>query len=112
MTVNRNKLEGEEERKIWGEEASAKPVQERSRGGWDQCHSARDATLRNELFRLGGALGDCSQTNKQITIRTTCSGYFTDLRLLEGSKQGLGVWLSRYITTITENNKRNNSSDM
>lgn len=57
MTVNRNKLEGEEERKIWGEEASAKPVQERSRGGWDQCHSARDATLRNELFRLRGSTG-------------------------------------------------------
>ena len=33
MTVNRNKLEGEEERKMWGEEASAKPVHERSRGG-------------------------------------------------------------------------------
>lgn len=57
-------------------------------------------------------MGDCSQTNKQITIRTTCSGYFLGLGLLEGSKQGLGIWLSRYITTTTENNKRNNGSDM
>ena len=56
-------------------------------------------------------MGDWSQTNKQITIRTTCPGYFIDLWLLEGSKQGLGVWLSRYITIITENDKRNDGSD-
>lgn len=55
-------------------------------------------------------MGDCSQTNMQITIRSTCPGYFIDLWLLEGSKQGLGVWVSRYITIITENNKRNDGS--
>lgn len=55
-------------------------------------------------------MGDCSQTNMQITIRGTCPGYFIDLWLLEGSKQGLGVWVSRYITIITENNKRNDGS--
>lgn len=79
----------------FGPEGMSQPV---SDGGWGwlghvsqprRCHFKKLLIQGPE-----GALGDCSHTCKWVTIRTKCSAISLTHRFLEGSKQGLSVWLT------------------